>query len=282
MRMQRVYQLGRLARSDPPSESYCRPGWLHDRSPNVSYHIGSSFLLFALLIWIDGHFLNGLVMGIFLDLADESLLSLTWCSTASMLSASMTWLVWWDTRCWLSCLSLRRACFARYMVCSKHVRRFCSLFFFFTDCFGHVELQVLSKRNFFRTSTSSWLATTIMVVNQCVTFVTLSRLHCLTHSQTSVTKWSKLSLELFFLPMSSTTCTYGFVVPWMYLSIFLMTNLAFWSLSGSNPCPFSNFRVLSDSASVSTVTATNQTHVYSCNGNYWSGILIKAGISSLT
>ncbi len=91
-----------------------------------------------------------------------------------------------------------------------------------------------------------------MVVNQSVTFVTLSRAHRLTLSQTSVTKLSKLSLELFFRPMSSTTCTYGFVVPWMCSSIFAMTNSALLRSSGSNPCPFSHFRVSSDSADVSS------------------------------
>ena len=77
MRLRRVYQLGRLARSDPPSDSSCRPGRLRDRSPDASFHICSSFLRFCLLIRIDRDFLIVLVMVIFLDLADDgSLLDL--------------------------------------------------------------------------------------------------------------------------------------------------------------------------------------------------------------
>ena len=76
MRLRRVYQLGRLARSDPPSDNSCRPGRLLDRSPDASFHICSSFLRFCLLIRINRDFLIVLVMVIFLDLADESLLGL--------------------------------------------------------------------------------------------------------------------------------------------------------------------------------------------------------------
>jgi hypothetical protein len=76
MRTRRVCQLGRLALSDPPSDNFCRPGRLLDRSPDASFHICSSFLRFCLLIRIDRDFLNDLVMVIFLDLDDESLLGL--------------------------------------------------------------------------------------------------------------------------------------------------------------------------------------------------------------
>ncbi len=77
MRKQRVYQLGRLARSDPPSDNSCRPGRLLDRSPDASFHISSSFLRFCLLIRIDRDFLNDLVMVIFRNLVvDGSFLDL--------------------------------------------------------------------------------------------------------------------------------------------------------------------------------------------------------------
>ncbi len=77
MRTRRAYQLGRLARSDPPSDNSCRPGRSQDRSPDVNYRICSSFLHFALLIRIDRDFQNVLLMVIFLDLADDgSLLDL--------------------------------------------------------------------------------------------------------------------------------------------------------------------------------------------------------------
>ena len=108
-----------------------------------------------------------------------------------------------------------------------------------------------SKKSFFRTLTSSWLTTIIMVVNQLVMFVTLSRAQHLSHLQTSITKWSKLLLALFFLPMSSMTCMYGFVVPWMYSSILVMMNLALLRSSRSNPFPFIHIRVSSDTADVS-------------------------------
>ena len=77
MRLRRVYQLGRLGRSDPPSDSSCRPGRLRGRSPDASFHICSSFLRFCLLIRIGRDVQNVLVMVIFLDLADDgSLLDL--------------------------------------------------------------------------------------------------------------------------------------------------------------------------------------------------------------
>ena len=76
MRSRRVYQLGRLARSDPPSDNSCRPGRLLDRSPDASFRICSSFLRFCLLIRIDRDVQNVLLMVIFLNLAGESLLGL--------------------------------------------------------------------------------------------------------------------------------------------------------------------------------------------------------------
>ena len=76
MRLRRVYQLGRLARSDPPSDSSCRPGQLRDRSPDASFHICSSFLRFCLLIRIGRDVQNVLVMVIVLGLVAGSLLDL--------------------------------------------------------------------------------------------------------------------------------------------------------------------------------------------------------------
>ena len=63
-----VYQLGRLAPNDPPSDSSCRPDQLLDTSLDASFHIGSSFRHFFLLIRIVSYVQNVLVIVIFLDL----------------------------------------------------------------------------------------------------------------------------------------------------------------------------------------------------------------------